>query len=66
MFVTCDEGTGDNHVPMIVAAPTLRSGTTSHDSFNHYSLLRTTEDLLDLPPLGRSATASTMVTTFDL
>ena len=66
VFVTWDEGTGDNHVPMIVAAPTVRSGTTSHDSFNHYSLLRTTEDLLDLPPLGRSANASTMVTAFDL
>jgi phospholipase C len=66
VFVAWDEGVGDNHVPLIVAAPTVRAGTKSHGLFNHYSLLRTTEDLLGLPPLGRSANAASMVAAFNL
>ena len=66
VFVTWDEGVGDNHVPMIVAAPVVRSGTTSETSFDHYSLLRTTEDLLGLPPLGHAADAPSMAAAFGL
>jgi hypothetical protein len=66
VFVTWDEGVGDNHIPMIVVAPTVRTGTKSHTSFNHYSLLRTTEDLLGLAPLRQSANASSMVAAFGL
>ena len=66
VFVVWDEGTSDNHIPMIVAAPTVRSGTKSNASFNHYSLLRTSEQLLGLPTLGQSANASSMVAAFNL
>jgi hypothetical protein len=66
VFVVWDEGVGDNHIPLIVAAPTVRRGRKSHTSFNHYSLLRTTEDLLGLPTLSRSANASSMVEAFGL
>ena len=66
VFVVWDEGVGDNHIPLVVAAPTVRTGTKAKGSFTHYSLLRTTEDLLGLPPLGRSANASNMVHAFGL
>jgi phosphatidylinositol-3-phosphatase len=66
VFVVWDEGTNGNHIPMIVAAPSVRSGTKSNASFNHYSLLRTSEQLLGLPTLGQSANASSMVAAFNL
>ena len=66
VFVVWDEGVGDNHVPLVVAAPTVRTGTKAKASFTHYSLLRTTEDLLGLPPLGQSKNASSMASAFGL
>jgi phospholipase C len=66
VFVVWDEGVDGNHIPLVVAAPTVRRGTRSTTSFTHYSLLRTTEDLLVLPPLGQSASASNMVAAFGL
>jgi hypothetical protein len=78
VFVTWDEGEGGSsndcasnisdigcHVATIVAAPSTpasQSGTL----FNHYSLLLTTEQLLGLPALGQAATASSMLSAFNL
>lgn len=72
IFITFDEGTGggqgptsppNNHVPMIVVSP-----DTSHMSdgtqFNHYSLLRTVEDIFGLPCLGNACSAPSMVGKF--
>jgi phospholipase C len=66
IFVTYDEGTSDNHVSTIVAAPSVVPGTRSAEPFTHYSLLRTTEDLLGLPALGAAAGADSMVAPFSL
>jgi hypothetical protein len=66
VFVTYDEGTSDNRVVTIVAAPTVVPGTVSTEAFTHYSLLRTTEDLLGLAPLGAAAGTSSMVGPFNL
>jgi phospholipase C len=66
LFLTYDEGSGDNHVPMIVAAARVKSGTASRVLFDHYSLLRTTETLLGLPLLGAAKHASAMISSFDL
>ena len=66
VFVTWDEGNSDNRVPTIVAAPSVPSGTTSAISFNHYSLLKTTEALLGLAPLGNASKATSMVAVFHL
>jgi hypothetical protein len=79
VFVTWDEGEGGNsadcaanisdigcRVAAIVAAPSTPPGTRATQLFNHYSLLRTTEELLGLPPLRQAATASSMAAAFDL
>jgi phosphatidylinositol-3-phosphatase len=42
-------------------------GTASTTTFNHYSMLRTTEELLGLSPLlGNAATATSMRSAFNL
>jgi len=53
-------------VPTIVVSPSTPAGTTSATFFDHYSLLRTTEDLLGLAPLGQAASAPSMASAFDL
>ncbi len=54
---TTDE---DCHIPTIVVSPSTRPGTSSALLFNHYSLLRTTEEMLHvrrrkIPGLARHA-----------
>ena len=44
-------------VPAIVVGPLVRPGSHSDRRFDHYSLLRTVEDGLGLPRLGKSASA---------
>jgi arylsulfatase A-like enzyme len=79
VFVVWDEGEGGStsncaanttdpgcHVPALVLSATTPPGTASGALFNHYSLLRTAEDLLGLPPLGRAASASSMTAAFRL
>jgi phosphatidylinositol-3-phosphatase len=48
VFITFDEGTGGNHVATLVVAPSTPSGTQSRTAFDHYSLLKTTEELLGI------------------
>jgi hypothetical protein len=67
VFITWDEGSGDNHVATLVLSRYTRPGTISHTAFSHYSLLRTTEALLGLrAKLGQAATASDMRRAFHL
>jgi phosphatidylinositol-3-phosphatase len=63
LFIVWDEDdfSGSNHIPAIVVSPYTRRGARSATRFDHYSLLRTTEDLLRLPPLGHAAEARTML-----
>jgi phospholipase C len=42
------------HVATVVVSPSTRPGTVSAELFNHYSLLKTTEQLLHLPILGHA------------
>jgi len=67
LFITWDEndGSAGNQVPAIVASPYTPVGTTSATSFNHYSLLRTTEELLGTTNyLGNAAGAASMRSAF--
>jgi phosphatidylinositol-3-phosphatase len=50
LFLTWDEddGSSSNHVPTIVVSSTTPAGTRSATSFTHYSLLKTTEQLLGI------------------
>ena len=80
VFITFDEGEGGHtyrcatnttdigcHVATVVVAPSTPQGTRSAVLFNHYSLLRTTEQLLGIRDyLGQAATANSMVTAFRL
>ena len=69
VFLTWDEDddSSDNHIATVVAAPAVRRGTKSSTAFTHYSLLRTTEELLGLSPLlGKAASAPSMRPAFGL
>jgi phosphatidylinositol-3-phosphatase len=67
VFVTWDEGSGDNHVATLVIAPSVPRGIDPTQSFSHYSLLRTTEDLLGIRAhLAGAATAAGMRSAFHL
>jgi phosphatidylinositol-3-phosphatase len=80
IFVTVDEGehgrsdhctfnTHDPgcHIPIIVVAPSTPAGTRSNALFNHYSLLRTTEEMLGITDyLGGGRNAHSMRAAFNL
>lgn len=68
IFLTWDEGQHDTgqHIPLIVVSPTTTPGTTNRTPFNHYSLLRTTADLLGITPPGNARGATSMRTAFGL
>src|SRR5206468_6712495 len=73
LFITWDEGEkgGSNdcaantasagcHVVMLIVSPSTPPGTRSATLFNHYSLLKTTEQLLGIPTyLGRASDPAT-------
>jgi hypothetical protein len=68
LFVTFDEGETNagccngargGHVLTVVAGPGARAGARSMTPYDHYSLLRTIEDLWGLPRLGGAALPST-------
>lgn len=57
VFVVFDEGSGSNHVPALAIGPTVRPRSTFSRPTAHYGLLRTIEQALGLPLLGRSRNA---------
>jgi phosphatidylinositol-3-phosphatase len=79
LFITYDEGEGGSsddcatnesdvgcHVATVIVSPSTAAGRRSGELFNHYSLLRTSEELLGLPRLGQSAGAASMSKAFGL
>jgi len=67
LFVTWDEDSGRNQVATIVVSPYTTRGTQSGTAFTHYSLLRTTEELLGITTyLGNAASAANMRPAFGL
>ena len=67
LFLTWDEGSGDQHIATVVVSPSTAPGTTDGTTFNHYSMLRATEEMLGLSPLiGQAATATSMRGAFNL
>ena len=48
-------GSGGGRVGAILLSPLIRPGTVSTVDYNHYSLLRTIEDIFGLPHLGDAA-----------
>ena len=68
VFITWDEddGAAHQHVPTLVVSRHTRPGTRSATAFDHYSLLRTTEEILGLPKLGAASRAASMRQAFGL
>jgi hypothetical protein len=66
LFITYDEDDHheDNRVYTVVVAPSVSPGTVVGDPLHHYSLLRTQEELLSLPPLGQATSAASMRAAF--
>jgi hypothetical protein len=64
----CASNTSDDgcRVAAIVVAPSVHHHTRVSALLNHYSVLRTTEDLLRLPELGLARTARSMAHGFNL
>ena len=63
VFVTydSDDKSAKNHIATMVIAPSVKPGTVASGAYNHYSMLRTIEDMLGLPGhLGCAATAPSM------
>jgi phosphatidylinositol-3-phosphatase len=64
VFIVWDEPTP---MPMLVITPSVKPGTVSTAPWDHYSLLRTTEDLLGIDGhLGRAADAPSMRAAFTI
>jgi phosphoesterase family protein len=64
IFLVYDEYTP---IPVVVISPYTLPGTVTAAPFDHYSLLRTTEEMLGLTPfLGKAATAPSMRPAFNL
>ena len=61
-----DDGTSANRAPALIIAPQVKPHTVNGTVFNHYSLLRLSEELLKLPRLVNAATASDMRAPFHL
>ncbi len=62
VFVTWDEDDGGagNHVASVVISPATVPGTRATAHFDHYSLLKTAEQLLGLAYIGHAADPSTL------
>lgn len=80
IFLVWDEGAGGTtgekcynnttdqscHVPAIVIAPSVKPGTVVSTQFSHYSMLKTSEQMLGLPQLGMAKSATSMESGFNL
>jgi hypothetical protein len=69
IFITWDEGEHSNGelIPTLVLSPSTPAGTQATTRFTHYSMLRTTEEMLGIRRhLGQAATAASMRSAFGL
>ena len=68
LFILFDENDGDalNHVPVYVVAPSVRRGERVTTAWSNYAVLRTTESLLGLAPLGAAKHTTSMARAFHL
>ncbi len=58
LFITADEGSGDNQVATVVISPLVKAGFSSTVRHDHYSLLRTIEDAWGLGCMGLACSAN--------
>jgi phospholipase C len=67
LIVTWDEddSSGSNNIPTIFVGPHVQNGFLSTTTINHYSVLRTIEDMYKLAALGNAANASAITDVWD-
>jgi phosphatidylinositol-3-phosphatase len=60
LILTWDEDDGDhnNVIPAVFVGAGISAGTTNSQSYNHYGLLRTLENMYGLKPLNNAASAA--------
>jgi phosphatidylinositol-3-phosphatase len=60
VFITWDEddNSAGQHIPTLAVSPSTPAGTTTATALNHYSMLRTTEEMLGLTPLLANAASA--------
>jgi PKD repeat protein len=67
IIIAWDESEGANPlIPAFVLSAHTQPGATSATAFDHYSLLRTSEEITDVPLLGNASTARSMRSAFNL
>jgi phospholipase C len=67
VFLTYDEGAGDQHIATLIVSPSTRPGTVDDKRYDHYTMLRTTQEMLGLPiVLGGAVSAPSMRLAFGL
>jgi hypothetical protein len=54
-------GPGGGHTGAVAVSPFIKPGTVSREPYNHYSTLKTIEDIFGLPHLGYSAASGLAV-----
>jgi hypothetical protein len=64
IFVVWDEG--GSRLPLLVISPYTTPGTRSSRTASHVALLRTTQDLLSLPPFATTVEANSFAADFGL
>jgi phospholipase C len=64
----CYDNTSDQscHVPAIVIAPSVKAGTVVPAQFDHWSTMKTIEQMLGLTQIGQAKTATSMESAFNL
>jgi len=60
-YLTNRPGENGNTALAIIVGAGITPGTVNADNFDHYSLLRTVEDMFGLPHLGASASATDLI-----
>jgi hypothetical protein len=68
IFLTFDEDdmSANNHIATLVISPSTPAGMTDGAQYNHYSMLRSTEEMLGLPALGGGVMAPSLRAAFRL
>jgi hypothetical protein len=59
--VTFDEGRHGNHIYTVISGDTVAPGSVSSTAYDHYSLLRTTEQVLGLGNLGQKDVGASVI-----
>jgi hypothetical protein len=65
IFITWDEGDSSNVVPLFVLGKHVKVGTTSTTTYSHSSLVKSIEELLDVPVLPSVTSANDFADMFD-